>query len=203
MKSTSSTQVLLSLIQNSGIFCARDLALKSGMNEPAVRYHLRKLHAMGLIEEVPNTAPKLTVGPNERLFRKTFSEKNPCLFTLCEQLIRALPSLCSDTDPVEFLCGLLLQTKGESLNHQKKSLNKLVIWLNERNYQAGWEAGKAGPLLYFANCPYRDIRSGNDILCQMDRQLLRELSGMAWELKDFMDWERYRGVCQFVIKSDA
>lgn len=199
----STTQFLLSLMTESKLYSAHDLALAGGMSEPAVRYHLRKLKALGLIFEIYNHESRLKAGRKETLYRKVNSMLNQNILVLCDQLIKNLSTSREVNDPALFISELLLPTSQSGSRIDKLSLRELVNWLNEKNYQAGWEAGRAGPLLHIANCPYREIRSGNDILCEVDRQILCRLSGLSWEMKGCMDWQLCQGVCTFAIKQAA
>jgi predicted ArsR family transcriptional regulator len=173
------------------------------MSVPSVRYHLRKLLAMGLIYELPNTDSRLKAGRKERLYRRYYPEINQNILLLCSLLIHNLPDLYEENDPAKYLGELVLKKDKEGTNKIHFSIRELVAWLNQWNYQASWEAGKSGPILNFANCPYRDIRSGNEILCQMDRYILNELSDLLWELTGIMDWQTCQGACQFVGKREA
>ncbi len=79
-------------------------------------------------------------------------------------------------------------------------IRTLMDWLNQNNYSASWVAGKFGPVIQFKNCPFRDIRSGNDILCEVDVRLLQTLGGLNWQLEECMDWENMSGNCRFIVK---
>ncbi len=197
IKNTSTTQKLLSIIEEKKTFSARDLALACGLCEPAVRYHLRKLVNMGLIVEVPNQESMLKAGRKVQLFKRNQPDQNQTLFLLCRLIIENLPSLLKDINPVEYLCDLVL-IKNDNENITKKlPIKELVGWFNQRNYQVSWEAGSTGPILSFLNCPFHEIHMGNDILCEMDRQLLSIQSCFSWELTERRDWRTNMGACKF------
>ena len=54
--------------------------------------------------------------------------------------------------------------------------------------------------MHFENCPYRSIRQGNDILCKIDLEILRKLTGLKWEQTECLNWENLSGECVFVVK---
>jgi len=49
-----------------------------------------------------------------------------------------------------------------------RRLALIIDKLNELHYQARWEAGAAGPRIFFAHCPYAAIIAKHPELCHMD-----------------------------------
>ncbi|HUI88160.1 MAG TPA: hypothetical protein VLX61_05500 [Anaerolineales bacterium] len=57
-----------------------------------------------------------------------------------------------------------------------KRLAAIIDKLNECHYQARWEAGAAGPRIFFAHCPYAAIIAKHPELCQMDVALVSAMT---------------------------
>ena len=54
-------------------------------------------------------------------------------------------------------------------------LNVAVDYLTDRGYEARWEQGADGYVLYTSNCPYHHISEHNMALCEMDMRLISTL----------------------------
>jgi predicted ArsR family transcriptional regulator len=54
-------------------------------------------------------------------------------------------------------------------------LDVVVDYLSDRGYEARWELGKEGYVLYTSNCPYHHISEHNVSLCEMDMRLISSL----------------------------
>jgi predicted ArsR family transcriptional regulator len=63
--------------------------------------------------------------------------------------------------------------------HLSQRLNAIVQIINQRPYQARWEAHAVGPLVFFHNCPFAPIIRQHPELCQVDRLSLENLTGMS------------------------
>ena len=63
--------------------------------------------------------------------------------------------------------------------HLSQRLNAVIQMINQRPYQARWEAHAVGPLVFFHNCPFAPIIRQHPELCQVDRLSLENLTGMA------------------------
>jgi predicted ArsR family transcriptional regulator len=60
-----------------------------------------------------------------------------------------------------------------------KRLTDTYRYLNQFHYQARWEAGASGSLVFLGHCPYSAILGKHPELCQMDAYLLEKLTGRA------------------------
>ncbi len=79
-----------------------------------------------------------------------------------------------------------------------RRLAALVEALNERGYQARWEAGAAGPRILFGRCPYWKVIENHPELCKMDEALLR--NAMAQPVSALRKNESARRLCPFVFQ---
>jgi predicted ArsR family transcriptional regulator len=60
-----------------------------------------------------------------------------------------------------------------------KRLTDTNRFLNQLHYQARWEAGATGPLVFLGHCPYSAILGKHPEICQMDAYLLEKLTGRS------------------------
>jgi len=56
-----------------------------------------------------------------------------------------------------------------------RRLTSTVAYLNQRHYQARWEAGAEGPRIVLGHCPYGAVIEKHPELCRMDAALLAKL----------------------------
>jgi predicted ArsR family transcriptional regulator len=205
MKNISTQDLILDAFRDTRSFSAHDLGVICAISQPAVRYHLRNLLHLGLIQVIENNESSLKAGRKATMYRRINPNKNQNINRLCSVLLNLVVNT-SDQDKPTFLKSIaeqILENQKDTSDNRSISIRNLVEWLNQHQYSAGWEAGKQGPILHFSNCPYREIRSGNEILCELDVKLIQILNGQPWELVQTMNWERMSGVCQFVVKPQA
>ncbi len=205
MKSQSTNELILSRISQNRSLTVHDLEIECVLSEPVIRYHLRKLLRLGVIQELENLELGLKAGRRYSLFRRTNTQSNQNNNELCSILLRLIFEISdrNDDDLIKTITdGMLAETVVLGSTHHI-SLRNMIDWLNQHHYSADWEAGKQGPIVRFANCPYRAIRSGNPILCKLDEKILRELTGRPWKIIQPMNWETLNGLCQFVVQPDA
>jgi predicted ArsR family transcriptional regulator len=204
-KSLNTREIILKALDESNDLTAHDLALASGVGEAAVRYHLRKLKETGFIKEFHSDNFGFKAGRKFIKYRRLTRDNNTILDKLCKTLL----ILVKDT--VNYSNQQLAQRIAENMLGEHSSQNKpgipammkLIQWLNFNSYSAHWEAGKKGPNLHFKDCPYCSIRTGNDILCEMDLAILQKMTGLDWVQKEHMDWRNLEGECVFVVKHSA
>lgn len=61
----------------------------------------------------------------------------------------------------------------------EQRLREVIAFLNERGYEARFEAHNSGWLLHTTNCPYHEIAKKDEALCYMDMQLISKLLGVV------------------------
>ncbi|NMB54385.1 MAG: ArsR family transcriptional regulator [Leptolinea sp.] len=200
----STTELILSKMDYSQNKSAHELALECCIEEPTVRYHLRKLRTLGVVQEFRNTRAGLKAGRKATLFRRVNNMQENSIQSLCNTLLRQfLFHFRDDNEKAEQRLARLIIGEKPVESGIPMNIRELTQWLSENQYRASWEAGKTGPVIKFANCPYREIRENNEILCAMDAYLLRELNASIWELQHPMDWQNLQGNCRFVVKENT
>lgn len=202
MKNQSTQELIFNTLDETRSLTTHELAIECALSEPSVRYHLRKLLQLGLIQEFVNLDPGLKAGRKAPAYRRISLESNRNTEQLCSILIRLL---CNRTEMEtnELVLSVAEQILSDEKNghHDKQmSLREMMDWLNRHHYAASWEAGKLGPIVRFSNCPFSKVRSGNDLLCSIDEQILRLMNGQPWVLVHPMNWETLTGTCHFVVK---
>ncbi len=82
-----------------------------------------------------------------------------------------------------------------------KRLALLMEALNARHYQARWEAGRDGPRILFAHCPYASIIEKHPELCQMDAIMLgEELDANAYQISKIDQKPSGAAYCVFAVR---
>jgi predicted ArsR family transcriptional regulator len=201
MKSLSSDELILNTLRGNRVLSPHDLSVECSLTEPAVRYHLRKFLTMGIIEEFSDPEPGLRAGRKATLYKLVNPTIDQNVAHLCHILLQHIPKFAAnDVDLSEILADWYLSDREDQ---RELPLRELITWLNNRNYSASWEAGKLGPVVIFSNCPYRQIRTGNEVLCRMDASILNRLTHRSWEQVEIMNWEILHGTCRFIVKPQA
>ncbi len=73
---------------------------------------------------------------------------------------------------------ILAQAPSGAETHAIGRLNAAIQSINQYPYQASWEAHAGGPQVFFHNCPFAAIIRKHPELCQVDRQILQNLTGL-------------------------
>lgn len=73
---------------------------------------------------------------------------------------------------------ILAQPPGDAETHAIGRLNNAIQSINQYPYQARWEVHASGPQVFFHNCPFAAIIRKHPELCQVDRQILQNLTGL-------------------------
>ncbi len=200
MDGKTTQQKILDSIIESGRTTSRDLSKKCGIDEPTVRYHLRKLRNLGLVEVIPGKTNNPQAGRRASIVLPVAPDDDSIIkelfFVLLSDWAKERPS------PAIHLADLFLNDEHQIVNNsveKKIRIRELIIWLNEHHYNAIWEAGKHGPEIVIKRCPYRTLHNGLDVFCEMDMWIMRKLGGLPWILKEQMDQESMTGICRFVV----
>jgi predicted ArsR family transcriptional regulator len=206
MKSLTSQETVLSVLAAAGSLTTNEISVECGIDEPSVRYHLRHLRSLGLVQVLANQIGSEKAGRKALRYRLVRSDFHGSIDTLCHALLANFQQkqvIDRHSDPASLLAELFIgENQFDPGFYSSKSLlmRKIVDWLNQHHYAAFWEAGKVGPVIQFKNCPFRDIRDRNDILCDLDARLLQGLSGQDWQQEDRVDWQNLTGCCRFIVK---
>lgn len=79
-------------------------------------------------------------------------------------------------------------------------LNQMIKCLNQHNYSAQWLASSTGPVIYLSSCPFAEIKNKHPEICEIDRLLLKKLSGCEMHLSRTSNpLEGHQGPCKFTF----
>ncbi len=198
-KINSSERRILDCMLDERSHSPRDLSIASGLTEPAVRYHLRKLVSLGLIHRTPTPGTSLKSGRKPDQYRRTSQDEKNTILRLTRSLLTHLEYFPGETDPAESLALWLLSSQDDSISSQRLSIIETTFWLCQNHYAASWIAGKSGPELLAANCPYCDMQPGLDLLCRMDTAILNRLTGLPWKKENRGAPASEGGTCRFIL----
>jgi predicted ArsR family transcriptional regulator len=198
-KINTSEQRILDCMQDDKARSSRDLSIACCMNEPAVRYHLRKLTRLGLIRKFPAPGISSKSGRKPDIYRLTPIDENNAVLCLTRSILNHINSSLGDTNSADTLALWLLSSQEDIISGKKLSVYETVKWLNLYHYAASWIAGKSGPEILVTNCPYCDLQPGMELLCRMDTALLNQLTGLSWKRLYPFESASEGGICHFVI----
>lgn len=61
----------------------------------------------------------------------------------------------------------------------EERLERVIAYLNEHGYSAGWEEHVDGYILRTVNCPYHHLAQSDQHLCEMDMRLVASMLGIV------------------------
>jgi len=145
-----------------------------------IRHHIKELEGQEIIQESGNL-PIKGKGRPIKFYALTKEAEDHNLDGLADILIKVLIGNKSRGDSEDCLKMIAKGMKGDFQSDMGsiQKLNQVVSWLDERHYQAHWEASPTGPRIIIDHCPYSAIQPKNPELCQMDAAILSELTGKS------------------------
>jgi predicted ArsR family transcriptional regulator len=195
MPVTTARQKVLMQLTKLGPASARELARTLRMSEANVRHHLRVLTSDGRVTTVIRArVPLAGRGRPEKVFSLSAALEGDNLAGLAEALLNVQRSTLN----VERLAEFILDSNQSANLPISKRLALLVEKLNEKHYQARWEASADGPRVILGRCPYAAVIEGHPELCQIDVSLLGNALGR--EVRQLGRIEKARGVCVFAMR---
>lgn len=169
-------QKIVAYIHEHRTAAAPEIGTALDLTAAAVRYHLGALLQAGSIEAVPLEGPH-SRGRPITAYRLTSQVHPHNLHELADMLLDVLETSHAPGAGLsisELLAEKLLQVDRLPDNLTQR-LNRTIQLLNEKYYQARWEARPEGPRITFRNCPYAALIPEHPELCQMDLQLLKKI----------------------------
>ena len=143
-----------------------------------IRHHIKELEGQDVLQE-SGTLPIRGKGRPIKIYSLTKEAEDHNLDGLADILIKVLfknkPNGDSE-DCLKMIAEGMMDDFQSDLGPIQK-LNQVINWLDERHYQAHWEASPTGPRIFIDHCPYSSIQSKNPELCQIDKAILTELTG--------------------------
>lgn len=167
MNKSTEEEILVTLAQHESM-SVKELSISLNLTKADIRYHIRKLLNNGTINNIPPD-PGMRGRPAVRYkIATTFFSHN--LVTLINALFSIIPIIDDNISRLaKYYCSLIPLEPSQSLITK---FNTLIIGLNYQNYNARWETQFKGPVIYFSNCPYRQVVQNYPILCEMDKRII-------------------------------
>jgi predicted ArsR family transcriptional regulator len=197
MKSTR--QRLLKILENRPGITAAELSRALQLTQADIRHHLSNMIKEGLIV----TSGQLHSGRRGRPARRfslaaSVYEDN---FDLLSQAFLATTlELFSADEGNAFLKQVAehLVPDNPTKGPLSQRLVQAVSRLNERGYQARWEAHAEAPQIIFERCPFAALRPEHPELCQID---IKQLESLSAEPIDQTETNAHldNGICLFFI----
>jgi predicted ArsR family transcriptional regulator len=195
----SSEQVLLNCMKDERTHSPRDLSIACCLNEPAVRYHLRKLTRLGIIQKYQDPDVSLKPGRKPDLYRLSSTTDIQTTLLLCRAILGHIGTVLPPENAAATLADWILQSLDKSALIRNLSIKELILWLGENHYAARWLAGRSGPELLISNCPYRDLKTESDLICHMDEAIFSKVTGLPWKKAGTGESATPHGTCRFVL----
>jgi predicted ArsR family transcriptional regulator len=193
---------IIERIRSNHTASVAELAEMLALTKADIRYHLKTLIADHLIEVTPvgEKPPRHGRGRPAARFMLTGKARPDNYQALAAILMRLFLDR-SDQSPQEnalTLASLMFDRTTANSSRPVQELNRLMDELNRRSYAAHWEARREGPEIFFENCPYAAILPDFPLLCEMDRQVITQHSGMsAVQIQRIDLSQRKPPACQF------
>lgn len=164
----STQDEILSILSKNESLTIYELSIFLSLTKADIRYHIMKLLKTGAIYRLqPESGKRGRPAMRYKIDHAYFAHNLPCL-------INAVFSFVPLDENVISKISKYISSKIETSNTKSTivKFNDLIIGLTKQNYNARWETQYSGPVIYFSNCPYRQIIQKNPLLCEMDRKII-------------------------------
>ncbi|MBE0687082.1 MAG: winged helix-turn-helix transcriptional regulator [Anaerolineaceae bacterium] len=167
MHKSTDEEILATLAQHDSL-TVFELSEILNLTKADIRYHIKKLLANGMINTIqPEAGMRGRPALRYKIDNSYFSHN---LVNLLNAMFSVIPINEDDISEIaKFYSSLITSEHPQSLITK---FNALVIGLNKQNYGARWETQFKGPVIYFSNCPYRQIAQAHPVICDLDRRIL-------------------------------
>ncbi|HEY52527.1 MAG TPA: ArsR family transcriptional regulator [Caldilineae bacterium] len=179
-------QKILEILKRHRHATVGDLAAELDMAPVSVRHHLDLLIGDGLVC-TPRVRRGSGAGRPKRVYALTPEAAThfPNNYRqLADESLNALKQLVSE----EQMFGVMQTLASRAAASAPSDLETLPLpdrieaiaaFLTEQGFMAGVEKNGDGFLLHACNCPYAQLADSHPELCQMDLQLISDLTGLA------------------------
>jgi DeoR family suf operon transcriptional repressor len=167
---------ILEILAVQRLATAAELSRALQVTEADARHHLGLLVKDKLVEQA-GTNPTGGRGRPRTVYRLTLTAQPDNIAGLASALLLARRG-AEQTNMLRHAASQLGAALPAAPNAGPR-LYAAVQRLNELHYQAHWEAHAEAPIIQLGNCPYAPLIQEHPELCQMDKFLLEELSGMT------------------------
>lgn len=80
----------------------------------------------------------------------------------------------------------------EQPHNPTRRVQGAIQWLNSHHYHARWEAYVTGPRIILDQCPYRALLFDFPEICDLDVEIISQLTGLSMVLSDHQPEEPHR-----------
>ncbi len=164
----STQEELLATLSQHDSMSVLELSLALNLTKADVRYHIKKLMHTGIIRKIqPEAGIRGRPAIRYQVTNSYFSHN---LVTLVNAIFSTIPINDDNVSKIaNYYSSLIAPECPPSLISK---FNALIIGLNNQNYRARWETQYKGPVIYFSNCPYRQIAQNHPIICVLDKRII-------------------------------
>lgn len=164
----STEEELLATLADHDSMSVMELSISLNLTKADIRYHIKKLLANGRIQKnQPRSGMRGRPAVRYNISNSYFSHN---LVTLISAIFSVTPINDDDISKIaNYYSSMLAPAHPQSLIAK---FNNLIIGLNKQNYSARWETQFKGPVIYFSNCPYRQIAQNHPIICAIDKRII-------------------------------
>lgn len=195
---------ILELLQRSPNLTAAEMARILRVTRHDIRYHLKFLLSQGLVVQASAafTIGGASPGRPANVYQLSASARPEGITALADTMLdmgrgSSLPQAFLDELAVRFMPA---PAPDASQTHMPQRLTNAIQILNQHPYQARWEAHSAGPEVILGNCPFSAIIEGHPELCQVDRRIIENLSGLhAVQIRKIDFQGSSSAVCIFLL----
>jgi len=167
MNKSTKEEILATLSQHDSMSIL-ELSISLNLTKADIRYQIQKLLTSGSINIVPPEAGMRGRPAIRYKIANTHYSHN--LLTLINALLSIIPINDDNISKIaKYYSSTIPSDHPQSLITK---FNNLIISLNKQNYNARWETQFSGPVIYFSNCPYRQVVQNHPIMCELDRRIL-------------------------------
>ncbi len=167
MQKTTTNEILEFLSRNTFLTIS-ELSTSLNLTKADIRYHINKLLKEGIIHKIQPESGKRGRPATRYKIDNSYYEHN--LHTLLNVILSTVPLNNNNANKIaDYFSGKIETGKSFSLINK---FNDLIIGLNKQHYNARWETQYKGPVIYFSNCPYRQIVHNHPFLCELDKRII-------------------------------
>ncbi len=168
---------ILQFIKNHEPVTPSAIAQNLHLTKADIRYHLRQLSQLNLVEVV-SVEQNGKRGRPARLYRLPISSQPMAI----RRLVNALLAMIEQPDPTD-KSELILQAATAMFqldtNQNPSAAIRMATLMSEMykiGYQPRWEIHQGSSWVFLNICPFRDMVGDHPVLCEIDRQAILSTS---------------------------
>lgn len=174
---------LITLLKDRPNLTPAEMAAELNITQADVRYHLKALLARGTVVKMPVKQHTLlrAAGRPAKAYQLSTQARPDILADLASTLMEVGQAYLPADRFLESVADKLVPVEASQPPQASiaQKLNAAVQIMNQRPYQARWEAHSTGPGIIFHNCPFSQVIHQHPELCQVDRLVLQKLTGLT------------------------